>query len=425
LFTDEIIPGETVLEFPKEFFAQYLNYQQRLSIIKNITSDTELAALASKLEIKDEIPIVTIPLFNFFKDTCVVEFNANYSYKFSVGNIKAEHIPDGFVNSLLGWLMHFNLGDLETNQQGLIGFLASFCLEHNVAALPQPTGIGGLYLQAYKDTFGFKDPTGNSTPELNPKITRWLGYCQQVKKIVVSPVATESNHIAHYLIGPKPYSLDQYIRMQDKEKEDTEPDEDELNDKDKSKSETEEDDLEENQNDEDKEADDNPADTPDDNTETGDPESNDTELTPDDTTLNEEETADTSEDSGESDDFGVNTEEPESTDTDTDSELTEDVSDEDQDVNDVEGIELTLNQGDTLNSVLFRQELCRQIDQILENPPKQLDIDGLSLLKHIKTRWSYLLNVNSLCRILRSIKGLPIKINQVTLNTGNKEAENV
>lgn len=95
---------------------------------------------------------------------------------------------------------------------------------------------------------------------------------------------------------------------------------------------------------------------------------------------------------------------------------------EDINTSDDEGIviEFSGEGGDSVDTVLFREELDQFISDTLVNPPKKLSPQSVAALTTLQKCWVHILTVETVVRILGRIVALPDKFNQILKNQESK-----
>lgn len=76
-------------------------------------------------------------------------------------------------------------------------------------------------------------------------------------------------------------------------------------------------------------------------------------------------------------------------------------------LDDKRGVKLSLSEGESTNTVLYRKELGAYIDSLLANPPSSLSVQVISTLKLIRSSWLNMLAVTDLYDFLRALVKLP------------------
>lgn len=76
-------------------------------------------------------------------------------------------------------------------------------------------------------------------------------------------------------------------------------------------------------------------------------------------------------------------------------------------MSDTKGVKLKLSEGETLDSVLYRDELEAYVDSIITKPPKYLSVQKLEFLKYVKAYWWNLLTVQSLYDTIKAVVRIP------------------
>ncbi len=76
-------------------------------------------------------------------------------------------------------------------------------------------------------------------------------------------------------------------------------------------------------------------------------------------------------------------------------------------LDDKRGVKLSLSEGETTSSVLYRKELEAYIDSLLTNPPSILSTQTIAAIKKMKAHWLYMLSVKDLYSWLRAMVRLP------------------
>ena len=79
-------------------------------------------------------------------------------------------------------------------------------------------------------------------------------------------------------------------------------------------------------------------------------------------------------------------------------------------LDDKKGVKLSLSEGESTNSVLYREELEAYIDSLLANPPSILSVQTISALERLKAYWLYMMPVDQLHDWLRAMIRLPKSI---------------
>ena len=79
-------------------------------------------------------------------------------------------------------------------------------------------------------------------------------------------------------------------------------------------------------------------------------------------------------------------------------------------LDDKKGIKLSLSEGESTNSVLYREELEAYIDSLLANPPSILSVQTISAIKRLKAYWLYMMPVDQVHDFLRAMIRLPKSI---------------
>jgi hypothetical protein len=80
---------------------------------------------------------------------------------------------------------------------------------------------------------------------------------------------------------------------------------------------------------------------------------------------------------------------------------------------DAKGVTLTLSQGESFDTALFRFEVEHFITAVLAKPPKSLSPSHAKLLERIKANWLYILSPQSLLELLKQVVRVP---NRLTFN---------
>ena len=98
---------------------------------------------------------------------------------------------------------------------------------------------------------------------------------------------------------------------------------------------------------------------------------------------------------------------------------------EDIDTSDDEGIEIEFSGegGDSVDTVLFREELDQFITDTLVNPPKKLSPQSVAALTTLQRCWVHILTVETVVRILDRIVAVPDKFKQILKNQESKKHE--
>ena len=98
---------------------------------------------------------------------------------------------------------------------------------------------------------------------------------------------------------------------------------------------------------------------------------------------------------------------------------------EDIDTSDDEGIEIEFSGegGDSVDTVLFREELDQFITDTLVNPPKKLSPQSVAALTTLQRCWVHILTVETVVRILDRIVAIPDKFKQILTNQESKKHE--
>ena len=76
-------------------------------------------------------------------------------------------------------------------------------------------------------------------------------------------------------------------------------------------------------------------------------------------------------------------------------------------VSDRKGMELKLSEGESPDTVLYREELRVYIDAILKNPPSNLSVQTIAAIKRLKSNWLYLLDVECLYKFMSALIKVP------------------
>lgn len=79
-------------------------------------------------------------------------------------------------------------------------------------------------------------------------------------------------------------------------------------------------------------------------------------------------------------------------------------------LDDKRGVKLSLSEGETTSSVLYRKELEAYIDSLLANPPSILSTQTIAAIKKLRAHWLHLLSVKDLHDILSAMVRLPKSI---------------
>ena len=79
-------------------------------------------------------------------------------------------------------------------------------------------------------------------------------------------------------------------------------------------------------------------------------------------------------------------------------------------LDDKRGVKLSLSEGETTSTVLYRKELEAYIDSLLSNPPSILSTQTIAAIKKMKAHWLHLLSVKDLHDWLRAMVRLPKSI---------------
>lgn len=84
--------------------------------------------------------------------------------------------------------------------------------------------------------------------------------------------------------------------------------------------------------------------------------------------------------------------------------------------NDSQGIEIKLSKGTNLDNYLFRQEVSKLIDTVLEQPERTYKEQDIALVKELKTYYLYIFDVETICEILAMATSIPIKFKKKETN---------
>ena len=76
-------------------------------------------------------------------------------------------------------------------------------------------------------------------------------------------------------------------------------------------------------------------------------------------------------------------------------------------VSDKKGVELKLSDGESPDTVFYRDELRTWINSILRNPPKKLSVQTIEGIRKVKAKWMYLLSVDCLYKVLSTLIKMP------------------
>ena len=76
-------------------------------------------------------------------------------------------------------------------------------------------------------------------------------------------------------------------------------------------------------------------------------------------------------------------------------------------VSDKKGVKLKLSEGESPDTVLYREELRAYIDTLLKNPTPNLSVQTIAALKRIKANWLYLLDVECLYKFMSALIKMP------------------
>ena len=76
-------------------------------------------------------------------------------------------------------------------------------------------------------------------------------------------------------------------------------------------------------------------------------------------------------------------------------------------LDDKRGVKLSLSEGETTSTVLYRKELEAYIDSLLANPPSILSTQTIAAIKKMKAHWLYMLSVKDLHDWLSAMVRLP------------------
>ena len=76
-------------------------------------------------------------------------------------------------------------------------------------------------------------------------------------------------------------------------------------------------------------------------------------------------------------------------------------------VSDKKGVKLKLSEGESPDTVLYREELRAYIDALLKNPTPNLSVQTIASLKRIKANWLYLLDVECLYKFMSALIKMP------------------
>lgn len=76
-------------------------------------------------------------------------------------------------------------------------------------------------------------------------------------------------------------------------------------------------------------------------------------------------------------------------------------------VSDKKGVKLKLSEGESPDTVLYREELRVYIDALLQNPPRNFSVQTINALKRIKANWLYLLDVECLYKFMSALIKMP------------------
>ena len=79
-------------------------------------------------------------------------------------------------------------------------------------------------------------------------------------------------------------------------------------------------------------------------------------------------------------------------------------------LDDKRGVKLSLSEGESTNTVLYRKELGAYIDSLLANPPSSFSVQTIATLKLIRSCWLNMLSVTDLYDFLRALVKLPKSI---------------
>ena len=82
-------------------------------------------------------------------------------------------------------------------------------------------------------------------------------------------------------------------------------------------------------------------------------------------------------------------------------------------LDDKKGVKLSLSEGESTNSVLYREELEAYIDSLLANPPSILSVQTISAIKRLRAYWLHMIPVEQLhdwlCAMIRLPKSITLK----------------
>ena len=79
-------------------------------------------------------------------------------------------------------------------------------------------------------------------------------------------------------------------------------------------------------------------------------------------------------------------------------------------LDDKRGVKLSLSEGETTNTVLYRKELGAYIDSLLANPPSFLSVQAISVLKILRSSWLNMLSPTDLHDFINALVRLPKSI---------------
>ena len=70
-------------------------------------------------------------------------------------------------------------------------------------------------------------------------------------------------------------------------------------------------------------------------------------------------------------------------------------------------MKLKLSEGESPDTVFYREELREYIDTLLKNPPSNFSVQTIAAIKRVRANWLYLLDVKCLYDFLSAIIKMP------------------
>ena len=441
------------------FYAPYVQFVERTFGLY-----TELEQVAANRSFKVSEP-ATIPSFKIIGRHLTVRYEVlfpsyNFDYK-SAGQFHKEHIP---VDSILSYWSGYNWTGRTFS--GVIGVLAAQCLERDTNAIPKGSKMLG-YLEIYNKLFngtGISDSLALSSDTTIQRrhLTAFISYLRSRYNVIIDDPkllgrfisgtpGDDSKKLQDYLVteSPSDVSVEMYnafkksrfgtfseldfvyngrtgrenqtgyLNAKDPKKED---DPDAKQDTPES---TEDPKEEPKKKEEPKEAENalpeppsldegKPEDTAPENSGTN---TDDDATNAEPNTGNQDSPAEDNSASGTTDAETTPDEEPNSDTSSTDGSGGNDTHTHNTQklppvpkLDDKRGVKLSLSEGESTNTVLYRKELGAYIDSLLANPPSSLSVQAISTLKIIRSSWLNMLSVTELYDFLRALVKLPKSI---------------